>query len=100
MRLTHKELRDASDPFALPEKNFVGIFRLSKELARDLINQMTVHYPVNERSTGIPIFIRVCTTYTCICSLFVIKMYIYLLGSCGIATVGSRQLSKVCWAKF
>ncbi|KAK9728656.1 hypothetical protein QE152_g17112 [Popillia japonica] len=54
VRYINRNLRDASNPFELPERNFVKIFRLSKESARYVINTILPHLNEPQRSTSIP----------------------------------------------
>lgn len=54
-RIQLRALRDASDPFALPEEEFKKNFRLSKFLSRQLIAEIEPHD--NER-TSLPFVFR------------------------------------------
>ncbi|KAI4468023.1 hypothetical protein MML48_2g00001859 [Holotrichia oblita] len=54
VRYINRNLRDSSNPFELPERNFVKIFRLSKESARYVINTILPHLNEPQRSTSIP----------------------------------------------
>lgn len=53
-RVRKAELRDYSNPFSVPDKEFIKYFRLSKPLARALIAEVTPFLPVAQRATAIP----------------------------------------------
>ncbi|XP_046403879.1 putative nuclease HARBI1 [Ischnura elegans] len=52
-------LRDSSDPFAVDEVVFKGIYRLSKDMVRGLVAELRPHMAVARRSTAIPIELKV-----------------------------------------
>ncbi|CAL1683331.1 unnamed protein product [Lasius platythorax] len=54
-----RRIRDMSDSFVLPEREFIGMYCLTKDLARALIEQLEPYLPVRRRSIGIPIELRV-----------------------------------------
>lgn len=54
-----RTLRDISDPFLIPEKEFIGLYRLSKLLVQNLIEELEPHLPPRERTTAIPNYIKV-----------------------------------------
>ncbi|KAJ8913342.1 hypothetical protein NQ315_008732 [Exocentrus adspersus] len=54
-RITRRQLRDASNPFTLPECVFQGIYRLSKDLVSALIEDLRPFLHERERTTGIPL---------------------------------------------
>ncbi|KAF2888064.1 hypothetical protein ILUMI_18108 [Ignelater luminosus] len=58
VRIQNCQLRDASDPFHLPEPNFMLFFRLTRELARDLCIRFGP-FLQTERSTAIPSTIKI-----------------------------------------
>jgi len=41
------------DPFALPENEFIGMYRLTKDMIRNLINALELHLPPRKRTLGI-----------------------------------------------
>lgn len=59
-----RALRDASNPFELPEGVFRGKFRLSRDLAWTLIEQLRPHMRAPIRVTAIPVELKVnCLTW-------------------------------------
>lgn len=58
-RIRLRRLRDVSDPFDATEELFQAKFRLSKELARALFEELRPHLLPNQRETGVPIEIKV-----------------------------------------
>ncbi|KAK4882451.1 hypothetical protein RN001_005770 [Aquatica leii] len=48
-RLHRQQLRDTSNPLSLPETAFRGIYRLSRELALDIINNLSPFLPNQQR---------------------------------------------------
>lgn len=57
VRLRH--LRDASDPYQLRDRDFIKFFRLSKELARHLTEELRPHIPEARRVTAVALEIKV-----------------------------------------
>ncbi|KAI4466824.1 nucleotidase-related [Holotrichia oblita] len=55
LKIQRRVLRDTSDPFQMPDKNFIKHFRLSKELTMYLINELRPFLRNGERSTAISI---------------------------------------------
>ncbi|KAJ3661567.1 hypothetical protein Zmor_005958 [Zophobas morio] len=51
-RLARRRLRDAANPFDLPNFSFLKLFRLSKDAARYLINTLAPHMNNVLRQTG------------------------------------------------
>jgi len=58
-RIMRRRIRDMSDPFALPEREFIGMYRLTKHLTRALIQQLQLYLPVRRGPLAIPIELRV-----------------------------------------
>lgn len=58
-RVEKRVMRDASDPFGLHDKRFIELFRLNKDLAAYLINELVPHMEQGQRSTRIPCQIRI-----------------------------------------
>ena len=59
LRLERRTLRDQISPFELPEAEFRRCYRLSRDLVRNLINELTPHLNIGVRITRVPIEIRV-----------------------------------------
>jgi len=57
-RLERRNLRDTQNPYELPRREFMNIFRLSPELSMDLTNFLRP-YLQRERSSGLPVEIQV-----------------------------------------
>lgn len=56
-----RSLRDVSDPFTLPERDFRGMFRLSREAGRELLSELLANNPelnIQKRSDAIPFNLR------------------------------------------
>ncbi|KAF5270785.1 hypothetical protein FQR65_LT17802 [Abscondita terminalis] len=49
-RLHRQQLRDASDPLTIPENTFRGIYRVSRQLAHELMNTLYPFLPDGERN--------------------------------------------------
>lgn len=62
LRLQRRQLRDVSEPFALPNKRFVELFRLNKALVQNLIQLVTPHLHGPVYLSGISIEINIFTT--------------------------------------
>lgn len=58
-RLNQKQLRDNSDPFQLPDKTFLKLFRLNKHCCQLLINGLIGHLNQPIRATKIPLHLRI-----------------------------------------
>ncbi|KAJ8946795.1 hypothetical protein NQ314_008778 [Rhamnusium bicolor] len=61
-RILQRNLRDASDPFNMPDAMFSKIFRLNKFTCQQLINNLTPHLSRFARITRVPIHLRVLAT--------------------------------------
>ncbi|KAJ8950118.1 hypothetical protein NQ314_007970, partial [Rhamnusium bicolor] len=61
-RILQRNLRDASDPFNMPDAMFTKIFRLNKFTCQQLINNLTPHLSRSARITRVPIHLRVLAT--------------------------------------
>ncbi|KAB0805455.1 hypothetical protein PPYR_02425 [Photinus pyralis] len=62
MNLNRRQLRDMSDPFSLTEETFKGIYRLSRQLTRDLMTDLSPFLQDNERVLGIPKHLKILAT--------------------------------------
>jgi len=51
------------DPFALPENEFIGMYRLTKDMTRNLVNALEPHLPPRKRTLGISNELKVNKTY-------------------------------------
>jgi hypothetical protein len=56
-----RQLRDVSDPYLMPDAAFQGLYRLSKALTRELVSELEPLMQQAERSTAIPVKIKVRT---------------------------------------
>lgn len=55
--LQRRQLRDATDPFSIPDGRFVELFRLNKEMVEYLFHQLEPHLQPATRASAIhPIF--------------------------------------------
>lgn len=63
-KLRLRRIRDASDPFALPDKILQGLYRVNIDLARTLIEELWPFMHVPRRSTAVPPEIKVDAMYT------------------------------------
>lgn len=59
LRLERRALRDNSNPFEMPEAHFRKHYRLSRELTRTLIEQLTPHMNAGVRRTKVTIAGRI-----------------------------------------
>lgn len=57
-----RNLRDQSDPFSLQDDRFIELFRLDKQLARNLINLVSPHLNERQIQSGITNEIKVLAT--------------------------------------
>lgn len=60
--LYRRQLRDHSNPFAMPERRFIELFRLTIRLVHFLVDLLTPHLAVNVRRTKVPKEIRILVT--------------------------------------
>lgn len=61
LRTQHKILRDSYNPFHLREYDFITLFRISKDLAKYLIDQLSNEPSLKrKRNTGLSIGLQVC----------------------------------------
>ncbi|KAJ8932843.1 hypothetical protein NQ314_014402 [Rhamnusium bicolor] len=51
--LERRRIRDATNPFELPEEMFKNFFRFSREMATEIINMLSSHLRYTRRSTAI-----------------------------------------------
>lgn len=58
--MQNRQLRDTSDPFQLPESNFMHLFRVNKPIARYLCDRLTGTL-ASERRTAVPIVLKIFT---------------------------------------
>ncbi|KAI4467893.1 hat family dimerization domaincontaining protein-related [Holotrichia oblita] len=61
-RIIQRNIRDMSNPYELPEKKFLKLFRLDKHASRELVNELSNFMEAESRATHIPKHIRVLTT--------------------------------------
>ncbi|KAJ8962432.1 hypothetical protein NQ314_005728 [Rhamnusium bicolor] len=61
-RILQRNLRDASNPFNMPDAMFTKIFRLNKFTCQQLINNLMPHLSRSTRITRVPIHLRVLAT--------------------------------------
>ncbi|XP_046587832.1 uncharacterized protein LOC124292983 [Neodiprion lecontei] len=54
LRITHKRLRDELNLFNLPDIQFKNLFRVSKDLVRDLVTELRPHLQ-RERPNGLSV---------------------------------------------
>lgn len=54
-----RQLRDNSDPFALPDHTFKGMYRLPKDLVNALVNEIRPFLGEGGRVTAIPVELKV-----------------------------------------
>lgn len=54
LRIKRRHIRDFEDPFSMPEKNFRGIYRLSRETARDLVDEISAYLVPQKEEIAIP----------------------------------------------
>nr|CAI5849505.1 unnamed protein product [Callosobruchus analis] len=59
LRLHFKNIRDKSNPFELPEKKFIKLFRLNKEAAIQLVGQLQELVEETSRRDIVPIHLEV-----------------------------------------
>lgn len=59
LRVERRALRDHSNPFELPETEFRKHYRLSRDLTRNLIEELTPHLNLGRRSTKISVPARI-----------------------------------------
>ncbi|KAG8234991.1 hypothetical protein J437_LFUL013871 [Ladona fulva] len=57
-RIRFRSVRDASDPFSVTNEIFKGVYRISKELAKELIKELRPLMVAPRRSSAIPIEIK------------------------------------------
>ncbi|CAH0720890.1 unnamed protein product, partial [Brenthis ino] len=53
LRIERRRLRDASDPLQLPEREFIGHFRLTKLGFQQVLVELSSHLPLVRRNTGV-----------------------------------------------
>lgn len=61
MRVERRRLRDNTNPFEMPEERFREVFRLSRDAALILVDEIRPYLPQGQRKTFIPIPLRVCS---------------------------------------
>ena len=54
-----RQLRDSADPFALSENVFRGMYRLSRQMVRALVEEIRPYFPVPARAVSISIEVKV-----------------------------------------
>lgn len=60
-KIMRRRIRDMVDPFALPENQFVGMYRLTKDMTRTLIEALEPHLPLRRSPLAIPNELKVST---------------------------------------
>lgn len=60
LRIHRKRLRDATDPFEIPESRFMELYRLNRTSATILLNELKPFMAEGVRKTFIPQPIRMC----------------------------------------
>lgn len=55
LRIQRRLLRDNSEPFDLPEERFIELFRLTKILTQNLIEQLIPHLDIPKYRSGISV---------------------------------------------
>ncbi|XP_055917651.1 putative nuclease HARBI1 [Eupeodes corollae] len=60
MRIHRRRLRDNTNPFEMPEERFRELYRLSRDAALILVEEMRPHMRQGQRTTFIPIPVRIC----------------------------------------
>ncbi|KAK4877090.1 hypothetical protein RN001_009596 [Aquatica leii] len=58
LRLQRKQLRDNSNPFELPDTTFIKLFRLNKEAAWNLIEELQ-EFIERKRADAVPLYLQV-----------------------------------------
>ncbi|KAJ8971516.1 hypothetical protein NQ314_000658 [Rhamnusium bicolor] len=58
-RLGYRHIRDASNPFEMADRKFVKLFRLNKEAARDLIEEIKDFIEEPQRRDTVPLHLQV-----------------------------------------
>ncbi|KYM97067.1 hypothetical protein ALC62_12258, partial [Cyphomyrmex costatus] len=53
-RIMRRRLRDMLDPFALPENQFIGLYRINRDMTRGLIDALEPHLPLRRSPLAIP----------------------------------------------
>lgn len=61
LRRYRRNLRDVSNPFSMPEKQFMQYFRIPKLLVIDLINEISMFLADAQQDFAIPKFLKVLT---------------------------------------
>lgn len=59
LRLHFRHIRDTSNPFEIPNNRFLKLFRLNKEAANNLIQEISFFLPAPNRIDSIPIHLQV-----------------------------------------
>lgn len=62
MRIYRQKLRDATDPFTIPDMRFIELYRLSKDAAFALLSELSPHMSMGRRKTFIPQPVRMCVS--------------------------------------
>ncbi|KYN16957.1 hypothetical protein ALC57_10780 [Trachymyrmex cornetzi] len=53
-KIMRRTIRDMLDPFDLPETQFVGMYRLTRNMTRALIEELEPHLPIKKSALAIP----------------------------------------------
>lgn len=77
--------KQETDPFDLPEPNFIETYRLSKDLARGLIDDLKPLMPETTKTPDFTVDCKVCIIYVCYTlGLFEIQIFVEKIVYCHI----------------
>lgn len=62
LRIERRRLRDANNPLQLPEKEFIGHFRLTKLGFQQVLVELSPYLPILKRNTGVRNELKVSNT--------------------------------------
>lgn len=89
-RIYRRTLRDSNDPFQLSEVRFMKTFRLSRDLARTLIQKLRLHLGVPRRRTALSVEIKV-SQYYLACKTELVIENLQVLSALAFFASGSYQ---------
>lgn len=96
IQIERRNMRDNSDPFVLPDQQFVDLFRLNKEMVQFLITELTPHMPHSFRYNAVHPAIRIFTALV----FFGTGTYQRVIGQSFQLAVSqqtaSRSINEVC----
>lgn len=96
MRFERRKLRDYQNAFELPEDQFIKIFRLSKNLIRNIIDNIQPYAQQRRRRSSIPLHLRVLATMHFLGHGSFQKAVGLSGWTCMSQTLISRSISEVC----